>query len=108
MSTTFAIFRGAEDFYERASYRELTYKLASRRLKAGDDTNVVAEELKAEAEEQPPADGAIIDTAIESLGLTGYELSKVETYLLPTTLNTVTRGIAKKGDEEIRFYIERP
>lgn len=109
MSIKSAISRDEKSFGVIYTYRELTYKLAHVRFDTlADADDVVFEQLKAEAKE-PPLDERPLEEMVKNLGLVGYELSKVETFVIPETLNTVVRGIAKRGDDrEILFYVERP
>lgn len=108
MTIKTAMTREDKSFDTLLVYRELTYKLAYGRFRdAPTDPDAEFERLKAAATEQEPAADPI-EEAATSLGLTGWELSKIEEYLVPTTLNTVHRGVAKKDGKEVRFYIERP
>lgn len=107
MTVKTAVSRDSATFANRYTYRELTYKLATRLLKdAPDDIDKLFEELKAEATEQPA--NTSLNGTLAVLGLIGYELTKVEEYLIPETLNSVTRGIASKDGKDVRFYVERP
>lgn len=108
MSIKTAITRDKNNFDHLYVYRELTYKLAYGRFKDHPgETDAVFAHLSAVAKEPPP-DGRSIEELVGSIGLLDYELSKVEEFLVPETLNTAWRGIATKGTEEIRFYVERP
>ena len=109
MSIKTAVTREDSSFDTLLVYRELTYRLAYARFKEPpEDVDAELEKLKAAAKEQELEAVADVSEIRKVLGLQDYELSKVETYLVPMTLNTVTRGIATKGDREIRFYVERP
>lgn len=111
MTIKTAVTRDEKTFANRYTYRELTYKLASRIVEGDDvsDPEWLFHTLAQEATTVPPANhNDMIDGVIARLGLTDHNLSKVETFLIPETLNTAVRGIATKDDKEIRFYIERP
>jgi hypothetical protein len=108
MSEKLVWMRDQATFKMRLTYRELTYKLASRLVEKDEDDSIIEGVLRAAAAEVDPEVLDIADMVHNKLGLPDYELSKVETFVMPLTLNTVWRGIAKKGDHEVRFYVERP
>jgi len=108
MSEKTAVSRDDMSFMNVYTYRELTYRLAYARFEEEPaDLDALFEELKAKATEQD----VIYDTVaiLQKMGIDdSWVTSKVETFLIPETLNTVTRGIATKDGKEVRFFIERP
>jgi len=108
MSEKTAISRDANSFANIYTYRELTYRLAYARFENGpDDVDALFAEMKEKAAEVD----IFYDIAeiLRKMGIDdSWVQSKVETFLIPETLNTVTRGIATKNDKEVRFFIERP
>lgn len=108
MTERVVVMRDEKAFKNRVTYRELTYKLATRLLEDGEPVDeTLTAKLWGAAKEQEPTERPL-EEICDSLGLVGWELSKVEEYLLPMTLNTVHRGVAKKDGKEVRFYVERP
>lgn len=113
MTIKTAVSRDEKTFGVIYTYRELTYRLASRQVETDSEgwNSKVFEELEREAVE-PPLVERPLEEIVKSLGLDGWELSKVETYVIPDTLNTVHRGIATRdngfGKREVHFYVERP
>lgn len=110
MTEKYVVMRDEKTFQNRITYRELTYKLSSMLLEEGQETDdALQAKLWGMAKEVQPAEILDIEKFVhDRLGLVGYELSKVETYLIPETVNTVWRGIATKDGQEVRFYVERP
>ena len=108
MTVKTAVSRDPASFGLVYTYRELTYKVCYARLeKEPEDLDALFEELKQKAGEVEFVHD--IPEMLRKLGIDeSWVQSKVETFVMPETLNTCTRGIATKDGKEVRFLLEHP